>query len=218
MTGLSVSPGHPRQLRFGDSSGTIWASSDGGKTWAITGGLAGYFVYRTAFDPKDPNHILVGTMSNGAFTSFDGGLTWQPASGFALKGIPVNIFNIVVSPVNPDVVWAQGINLAESDAHVPSQGRHVYRSGDGGRTFAPVVDQDSRVTLTNGPLMVPHPTNEQVLYFVFGMSFMNYGTDLYRYDQDTRQVTLTHNGYSEISAIAFHPRHPELMYLGLAND
>jgi photosystem II stability/assembly factor-like uncharacterized protein len=218
MTGFSVSPGHRRQLRFGDSSGTIWASRDGGKSWASSGGIAGQFVYRTAFDPKDPDHILVGTMSNGAFTSFDGGLTWQAATGFALKGISVNIFNMVVSPANPEIVWAQGINLAEADANVPSQGRHVYRSGDGGRSFSPVVDQDSRVTLTNGPLMVPHPTDASVLYFVFGMSFMNYGTDVYRYDQDTRQVTLTHNGYSEISAIAFHPRYPELMYIGLAND
>ena len=47
---------------------------------------------------------------------------------------------------------------------------------------------------------------------------MGYGTDLYRYDQGTREVTLTHNSYSEIGAIAFHPGHPELMYLGLANE
>jgi hypothetical protein len=32
-----------------------------------------------------------------------------------------------------------------------------------------VVDQDERVTLTNGPLMVPHPDNPAVLYFVFGI-------------------------------------------------
>jgi hypothetical protein len=124
----------------------------------------------------------------------------------------------VVSPANPNVVWAMGINLAEADAGAPSQGRHIYRSGDGGLTFEPVVDQDHRVTLTNGPLMVPHPTDETVLYFVFGMSFMNYGTDLYRYDHGTREVTLTHNAYSEIGAIAFHPHNPRLMYLGIVND
>jgi hypothetical protein len=47
---------------------------------------------------------------------------------------------------------------------------------------------------------------------------MNYGTDLYRYDHDTRQVTLTHNAYAEIGAIAFHPRHAKRMWLGLVND
>ena len=218
MTGLAVSRDDPRHLRFGDTEGTLRESVDGGKTWTTRGGIGGHFVYRTAFDPANLDHVVVGTMSDGAFTSFDGGRTWQAASGFAAPGVSENIFNVVVSPANPDVVWAQGINMAESDAHAPSEGRHVYRSGDGGATFEPVVDQDQRVTLTNGPLMVPHPTDEAVLYFVFGTSFMGYGTDLYRYDQGTRQVTLTHNSYSEIGAIAFHPGHPELMYLGLAND
>ena len=140
------------------------------------------------------------------------------AKGLVPAKTSVNVFNIVVSPANPNVVWAMGINLAEMDAGAPSQGRHLYRSTDGGLGFEPVVDQDDRVTLTNGPLMVPHPTDEAVLYFVFGTSFMGYGTDLYRYDHGARQVTLTHNPYPEIGAIAFHPRKPRLMYLGLVDD
>jgi len=218
VTGFTVAPGNSRQLRFGDADGTIWASSNGGTDWATSGGIAGNFVYRTAFDPADPSHIVVGTMSNGAYTSFDGGKTWRRALGFAPSKTEVNIFNVAMSPVNPKVVWAQGINMAESDAGASSEGRHVYRSGDGGLSFERVVDQDDRVTLVNGPLMVPHPTDESVLYFVFGTSFLGYGTDLYRYDYGTRQVTLTHNAYSEISAIAFHPLDPGLMYLGLADD
>ena len=218
MTGLVVSRDDPRHLRFSDTEGTIRESRDGGKTWSTSGVLAGHFVYRMIFDPANLDHVVAGTMSDGAFTSYDGGHTWQPASGLAAPGVSENIFNVVMSPANPDVVWAQGINMAEADAHAPSEGRHVYRSSDGGLTFKPVVDQDHRVTLTNGPLMVPHPTDDAVLYFVFGTSFMGYGTDLYRYDQHTHDVTLTHNPYSEISAITFHPGRPDIMYLGLAND
>jgi len=218
MIGLGVSRAQAKQLRFGDTEGTLWASDDGGKSWIRSGGIAGHWLYRMAFDPADADHIVIGTMSDGVFTSVDGGKSWQPATGIAPPETSVNIFNVVVSPANPDVVWAQGINLAEADAHAPSEGRHVYRSGDGGRTFEVVVDQDHRVTLTNGPLMVPHPTDDSVLYFIFGTSFGGYGTDLYRYDHGTREVTLTHNSYSEIGAIAFHPSAPKLMYLGLVND
>ncbi len=218
LTGLGLSRVDPKQLRYGDAAGTIWTSLDGGQSWAVTGGLAGHLVYRMAFDPANPDHILMGTMVDGALTSFDGGRSWQPATGFAPGNGQVNVFNLVVSPVDPKVVWAMAIDLAEAADGAPSGGRHLYRSTDGGLHFERVVDQDRRVTLTNGPLMVPHPVDPAVLYFVFGMSYANYGTDLYRYDHNRREVTLTHNRYPEIGSIAFHPRNPKLMFLGLVND
>ena len=128
----------------------------------MEGGLKGHFVYRTAFDPANLDHVVAGTMSDGAFTSFDGGRTWQPASGNAdAAGVSENIFNVAVSPANPNVVGAQGINMAENDAHAPSEGRHVYRPATAAPPSSP-WSTDHRVTLTNGPLMVPHPTDDAV--------------------------------------------------------
>lgn len=218
MMGLVVDRADPMRLRYGDSAGTVWTSTDGGRRWTATAALGGQFVYRAGFDPADPDHLVMGTLGQGAFTSFDGGVTWQHAAGFVAGKTPVNVFNVVVSPVDGRVVWAMGLDIAEADSGAPSGGRHLYLSTDGGLNFTRVVDQDDRVTLINGPLMVPHPADPGVLYFVFGMSFANYGTDLYRYDARRNEVTLTHSRYDEIGAIAFHPADPRLMYLGLVSE
>ena len=105
-----------------------------------------------------------------------------------------------------------GLDLGNGDV------KHIYRSADGGRTFAVVVTESADITLVNGPLMAAHPEKSDVLYFVFGTFFQGYGTDLYRYDHGTAAVTLTHNSSDEIGSIAFSTRDAGLMYLGLVTE
>ncbi|MFP5285917.1 MAG: WD40/YVTN/BNR-like repeat-containing protein, partial [Thermoanaerobaculia bacterium] len=205
-------------VRLADTSGQVWESFDAGATWSPLGSPAreGVFAYRAAFDPSNLDHIVVGTMVNGAFVTFDASRTWTQSIGIT-KGI-ANVFNVVVSPADPRVVWAQGLDITEADAGAPSGGRHIYRSIDGGLTFGAAVDQGAGVTLVNGTYMAAPPSNPDVVYFVFGTSFGNYGTDLYKYDAAAGQVTWTHNGYDEIGAIAFSPASPSLLYLGLVSE
>lgn len=81
-----------------------------------------------------------------------------------------------------------------------------------------MVDEGPGVKLINGPLLVAHPTDADVLYFVFGTHFQGYGTDLFRFDAATRTLTLTHNGYDDINAITFAPADPRVMYLGISEE
>jgi hypothetical protein len=166
---------------------------------------ASALVYRGAFDPANLDHAVVGTASTGAFVTFDGGRNWQRAEGL---GQNFNVFNLVVSPAGGDVVWAMALNLGD-------ESRHIYRSTDGGRSFAPVVGAGNGVTLINGPVMAAHPSNQDVLYFVFGTYFQDYGTDLFRFDASTRELRLMHHDFDDIDAIAFSPLNPDLMYFGL---
>jgi hypothetical protein len=161
---------------------------------------------------------VVGTMVGGAYVTTDAGRSWTKATGTSATGGNSNIFNVVISPVSSDVVWAEGIDLDESAKNVPSEGRHIFQSHDGGFTFTPVVDKSADVVLTNGPTMAAHPTDANVLYFVFGTSFGGYGTDLYRFDGMNGQVTKTHNAYHGIDAFAFNPAVPSVMYLGLVRE
>jgi outer membrane protein assembly factor BamB len=69
--------------------------------------------------------------------------------------------------------------------------------------------------MQNGPTMAAHPTDSGILYWDFGVSFGNYGTDLYKVDATTGQVTWTHNAYHGIGAIEFSPASSSLLYLGL---
>jgi hypothetical protein len=202
--GFGVDRNDADHVRGGGNDGSIWESRDGGEIWSSIGALRSDTIfYRFAFDPANLDHIIAGTANSGALFSIDGGRTWTRSS---IDGD--NIFEVIVSPADAAIVWAQGLDFAD-------ERRHIYRSTDGGATFAVAVDASDNVFMINGSLLAPHPTNPGVLYFVFGTYFQGYGTDVYRYDASRRALTMTHNDADDIDAIAFSPSSPTLMYLGL---
>lgn len=216
ILGVGVDPANPDRVRIGDEIGQIWESADAGETWAPLGTPAteGLFVYRVAFDPADLDHILVGTMVQNAFHTADGARSWTKVTGFSIgEREQSNVFSLVISPVDPQVVWAMAIDMVLVDRD-PNAARAIYRSVDGGLTFTPVV-RGSQASIQNGPTLAAHPADSAVVYWAFGMSYMNYGTDLYRYDAAAARLTSTHNAYHGIRAIDFSPVLPEVvMYLG----
>lgn len=219
IIGVGTDPSKADGVRFGDGNGQLWDSTNAGVRFSPIGSPvpgSGLY-YRAAFDPSNLDHVVVGTANGGAFVTFDGGTTWTQATGLSSIGTgPVNVFSVVVSPADAMTVFAMGLDIAESDAGAPSQGRHIYLSRDGGLTYHPVVDRSNDVILTNGVPMAAHPTDADVVYFSFGSSFQGYGADLYRYDDGTGQVTKTHNDYHGLPSIGFNPADPGFMYLGLA--
>lgn len=218
FVGVGVNAANGEHVRAGADDGSLWESIDGGDSWTQIGSLRAdsTMFYRFSFDPQDLDHIVAGTSIDGAYFTYDGGRNWRRSTGFGSGG--VNAFNFVVSPADGDVVWAMAINMSESDANVPSHGRHIYRSTDGGAAYAAVVDEAPGVKLVNGPVMATHPGDPNVLYFVFGTYTMGYGTDLFRFDASSNVLTMTHNDHDDINAIAFAPADPRLLYLGLATE
>lgn len=131
----------------------------------------------------------------------------------------MNAFTVTVSPADPSVVWAMGLDITEQDSGTPAQERHIYRSTDEGRTFRPAADHvPGKVTLTNGLPLVAHPVDRDQVYVVFGTWWSGYGTDLFSYDARLDQLQLAHNGYDDIKAIAFNPRFPAVRYLGPSKE
>lgn len=210
--GVGVDPNDGDRLRAGGSDGTIWESVDAGVTWTKIGELTGAIgYYRFAFDPADLDHIVAGTVVNGAFVSRDGGKNWTRSTGIAARA--ANVFNVVFSPVDSNRVWAMGLDLDNTE-HPAHHGRHIYVSEDGGNAWRAVVDESPGVKLINGPIMAAHPTNRDVVYFIFGTHFQGYGTDVFRYDLQSG-LSVTHNDHDGVNAIAFSRRDPRVMYLGL---
>lgn len=208
IIGLAAAANDGRHVRAGDGDGAVWDSTDAGATWTRIGELRsepGLF-YRFAFDPNDLDHVVAGTAVTGAYVSRDAGKSWTTAVGFMSQS--VNAFNFAIFPVDGNVVWAMALDMGEG-------AKHIYRSTDGGLTYTAVVDAGPEVTIVNQPVMVAHPANRDVMYFVFGTYFQGYGTDLFRYDASARELTKTHNDYNDINAIAFAPGRPDVMYLGL---
>jgi hypothetical protein len=210
--GVGVDAATGERLRAGGNDGTVWESTDGGESWTLVGALTGPAgFYRFAFDPTDLDHIVAGTVANGAYVSRDGGKNWTRATGLAPRA--ANVFQLLFSPVDGNRVWAMGIDLDNTDD--ASHGRHIYMSDDGGASYRAVVNERPDVKLVNGPTMAAHPTNRDVVYFVFGTYFQGYGTDIFRYDAGAGMLTMTHNDAQGVNAIAFSTKDPNVMYFGL---
>jgi len=215
IVGLGVDRANGLHVRVAGDDGSVWDSVDAGVSWTFlgTGAVSGASnVYRAAFDPANLDHVVSGMASAGAVVTFNGGRSYASSLGL---GPGTNVFNIVVSPADPRTVWAMAIKLSEADANVASHGRHIYRSVDGGASFTAVVDDAPGVQLINGPVMAAHPNDPNILYFVFGTYFDQYGTDLFRYDAGDRSLTKSHFNYADFDAIAFSPADPGVMYFGL---
>src|SRR5205085_992839 len=183
IVGLGVDPGAGNHVLIGGNDGSVWETQDAGATWTRRGSLPAQLVpiyYRFAFDPTDVNHVVAGVAEKGAYYSGDGGRTWFQSQGLGRSS--VNVFNIEISDADPNTVWAMGLDLLEADGNLPSHGRHIYLSRDGGADFAPVVSASANVSIVNQPVMAAHPQDPNVVYFIFGTYFQGYGTDISRYD------------------------------------
>lgn len=214
IVGLTVDPAMAQHLRVGTAEANIFDSTDGGASWNRVGVVPATvpLLYRVAIDPHDFDHMLAGTLRQGVLVTKDGGRHWIEAAGLGTRN-QINAFQVLVSPADPNVAWAMALDT--SDEGSDSHGRHVYRSTDGGVTFTPVVDASPEVSLINQPVMAAHPTDPNVVYFIFGTYFQGYGTDVFRYDAATRQLRKSHLDVDDIDAIAFSPADPNVMYFGL---
>jgi hypothetical protein len=201
FVGLAVDATNGDRVRAGGSDGSLWESVDAGASWTRFGSLPGALLYyRFTFDPHDLDHIVAGTVTNGAYVTRDGGRNWINAAGLD----HANVFNLVFADANR--VWAMA---------VVDSTKHIFASDDGGASYRRVVTEQPGIDLINGPTMAAHPANRDVLYFVFGTYVFDYGTDLFRYDDATRTLTLTHSNHDDINAIVFSRSDPSVMYLGV---
>jgi photosystem II stability/assembly factor-like uncharacterized protein len=104
---------------------------------------------------SDPSILWVGAASGGVWKSVDGGATWEPV----FDDQPVaSIGALAVDQAHPDVVW---VGTGEGNPrNSVSVGNGVYRTLDGGRTWAHLgLEGTERIHR-----IVLHPTNPDVAW------------------------------------------------------
>lgn len=116
---------HPRadgSLLGGGSSGTLFGTRDGGRTWHVVADFEGARIRHIAFDPADPETVYVAT-HQGIYKRGPGDMGWRPVN----TGLRVlDIQGLAIDPHNPGVI------------HAASYGGGVYRSVDGAAHWRPV--------------------------------------------------------------------------------
>jgi photosystem II stability/assembly factor-like uncharacterized protein len=157
-------PSEPNTYYFGAVSGGVWKTPNGGLTWApLFDHEAVSSIGAVAVAPSDPNVVYVGTgeacirgnisHGDGVYKSTDGGKTWK---NIGLKDTQT-IGKVVVNPHNPDVVLVAALG----HAYGPNTERGIFRSADGGQTWAKVLYKDQD---TGGIDLVFDPNNAHVLF------------------------------------------------------
>ena len=158
-------PGDPAIYYVGAASGGIFKTVDGGLSFeAVFDDHDVASVGSLAIAPSDANVVYAGTgetflirpavaMGNGLYRSTDAGATWS-RRGLERTG---RIGRIAVDPRDPDVVLA----CALGHAYGPQPERGVYRSDDGGESWAHVLFVDENTGCSD---LAMDPTNPRILF------------------------------------------------------
>ncbi len=157
-------PGEPNTYYFGGVAGGVWKTTDGGANWTpLFDKEANSSIGAIAVAPSDHNIVYVGTgeaamrgnvtYGAGMYKSSDAGKTW---TNIGLKDSR-QIGRVVVDPKNPDVVLV----AAFGHAFGPNQERGIFRTSDGGKTWAKVLYKDEN---TGGIDVILDPHNPNLVF------------------------------------------------------
>jgi photosystem II stability/assembly factor-like uncharacterized protein len=106
---------------------------------AIGPAVMGGRIDDVAVDERNPTTIYVGAASGGVWKTTNQGTTWAPL--FDQQGV-ASIGDIALTPAQPDLVW---VGTGEPNNRQSSSfGDGVYKSTDGGRTWAHMGLRDTQ--------------------------------------------------------------------------
>lgn len=151
---LAYDPQNPDHIFLGTSTGTLFASTDGGHSWARFAHLGSgddYVIDHLAFDPQNPNKIYAAAwsvenqQSGDLFRSMDGGTTWETTPAMHGKSIR-----------------AMAISASDSKSLVAGALDGVFRSTDSGKNWQKISSSNQEIH--NIESIAVDPKNPDVVY------------------------------------------------------
>jgi photosystem II stability/assembly factor-like uncharacterized protein len=161
---FAVVESNPKIIFVGVASGGVWKTANNGTTWEpVFDKEAVSTIGDIAIAPSDPSVVWVGSgepnnrqsssWGDGAYKSLDGGKTWKRMGLEATH----HIGRIVIHPRNPDVVYV----AAQGHLWGPNPERGVYKTTDGGKTWAQVLKINDDTGVSD---IAMDPESPDVLY------------------------------------------------------
>jgi photosystem II stability/assembly factor-like uncharacterized protein len=144
---VAAHPARPFTFYISPGTGGLWRTVNNGTTFEpLLPEASNVPVGHFAIAPSDPDIIWAGTgdpasgripiRGFGVLKSVDGGRTWLDMGLSATR----HIGRIAIHPLNPDIVYVAAVGYHFS----AGQDRGLYKTADGGRTWAKVLDLGDR--------------------------------------------------------------------------
>ncbi len=165
VSAVAGDPADRLTFYMGAAAGGVWKTANGGISWR---NVSDPF-FRTpavgalAVAGSDPQVVYAGTgeanirtdvaHGSGIYRSADGGASWEPAGLDDSR----HIGRLAIDPTDAQVVFAAALG----HIYGPGGQRGVYRTDDGGRSWAPVLPADGRSGAID---LAMDPNSPQVLY------------------------------------------------------
>jgi photosystem II stability/assembly factor-like uncharacterized protein len=125
VTALLADARRPGQLLAGLSTGEVFASTDGGRTWTKVSVLVPRVPILTIVQHPERDGEFFCPTAAGIFATTDGGRSWRLGGPRSEDGKPMECGALAIDPWNPAVRYAG----------TGEQG--IYKSTDGGVTWSP---------------------------------------------------------------------------------
>ncbi len=148
VSAVSGAVGQPGVFYMGLPLGGVWKTTSAGTTWypVFDSIKEASSVGAIEVAPSDPNVIYAGmgdlitgggiNEGNGVYKSVDAGKTWTHMGLADTKQIP----SILVDPKDPNIVMV----AAQGNIREKSKSRGIFRSTDGGKTWAQTLFVDEQ--------------------------------------------------------------------------
>jgi photosystem II stability/assembly factor-like uncharacterized protein len=164
ISDVAIHPARSATWYVAVGSGGVWKTDNAGTTWTpVFDAEASYSIGCLTLDPSNPDTVWVGTGENvsgrhvgygdGVYKSLNGGKTW---TNMGLKRSE-HIARILVDPRNPAVVYV----AAEGPLWAPGGERGLYKSTDGGKTWAASLEVSKDTGVASAEF---DPSNPDILY------------------------------------------------------
>ena len=161
---IDVSPSHPNIVYVAYAVGGLWKSDDNATTFQpVFDKYGSASIGDIAIHPTNPDIVYVGTgeANNRQSSSFGDGMYKTTDGGKTFTHIGLRetqtIARVVIDPKNPDIVYVAALGHLFG----PNPDRGIYKTTDGGRTWAKVKYVDDNTGFTD---LAIDASNSNVLY------------------------------------------------------
>lgn len=138
-----VGTGEVNSSRSSYAGAGVYKSTDGGKSWQHLGLEETHHIGRIILHPKDPNtawvaalgHLYSPNKERGVFKTTDGGKTWKKV---LYVDDNTGAVDLMADPQNPNLLYAATWHRTRRawDFVESGEGSGIYKSSDGGKTWA----------------------------------------------------------------------------------